>query len=385
MSDTAPKPTSDTASQSTSNTAPQPVGNTNAAPTNDATDIETTKHASEDASTGANTSEDASTSSNSALDPRITELIDKAQKAYEADDSKTVAECCDEILKIDSENFDAWELLAKFGAWDSKMLEMDVLQAVAAAKRATELAPEGVRYDLGSKIYTARKKQIAAQLESSLMMPSYQGAKKVHAIMHDWEQLLVKLPYLTPSLIEGEINLCTNLCKRSKMGIMPADRLVYTAYATFNKKENYGDTFRKALMSRIEGEAQQTAGELESARKEIEDNLAQYKQRRESGELSPAEEKALLEKDLANITISINNLVGMSNRSLYADQLEEMKKQLAKLKPYKLVKRQEMNRQIAAVENKIAEIDSQLEINTASLKAQADLLQQRLTEIEAEL
>ena len=87
--------------------------------------------------------------------------------------------------------------------------------------------------------------------------------KQLHGTMGEWQRLLVEIPYLTVNLLESEVELVDNLCKRSKLGMMPAERLVYTAYASLNKKESYGETFRKALAGRLSKEQEEQGAQIE--------------------------------------------------------------------------------------------------------------------------
>ena len=302
----------------------------------------------------------------------------RAREAYENDDSKTVSDLCRAVVEVDPNNAEAWELLAKFGGWDSKMYTFDIDFAIDSAKHALALAPENGRYDLASEIYAARKKQIAHVLESEMMMPSYTAAKQLHGTMAEWQRLLMEIPYLSVSLIEGEISLVENLCLRSKMGIMPGDRLVYTAYASLNGKETYGETFRKGLAVRMdqtrEEQAQQVNDLINRAQARQEEIEAQIA----AGKISKEEERSALQETLALLESAIAGIKDQSNKVIYEQQLAELDQQLAKLKPMKFFKRQELNNQIAATKEKIEQIDEALAETIAPLEAQIEDLQARI-------
>lgn len=311
----------------------------------------------------------------------ISLYINQTLDAYKDDDSTTVTECCNKVLAIDPENEEAWKLLALFGGWDAKLYDFDTGYILRTINHALGLTPENEKYDVAADIYTARKRQISLRLEAAIMMPSYQGAKQTHAVMMDWKRLLAEIPYLTPGLIESEVTLCSNICTRSKMGIMPNDRLVYTAYATFNNKEPYGETFRKVLASRAEKEMQREANTLVSAKKEVEDRLAKYRAQVEAGDISAEEEKTLLEEEASALRDRLSNVVGMSNRKLYQQQYEELQNQLANLKPYKFFKRNEINDQLKAVREKLDQIDAQIEAAKSKIQPQIDAIEERIAEI----
>ena len=312
----------------------------------------------------------------------VVDLIQKAQQAFKADDSTTVKECCAKVLESDPENSQAWELLAKFGGWDSKLYDFDTDYILRTIKHSLGQVPEEKKYDAAADIYTARKRQISLRLEAALMMPSYQGAKQTHQIMMDWKRLLAEIPYLTPGLIESEVTLCSNICTRSKMGIMPSDRLVYTAYATFNHKEPYGETFRKALATRAEREMQRETSRLSEAKKELEERLQKYKQQVADGELTPEKEKELLNEEVSVLRKQLSDAIGMSNEKLYQQQYDELQTQLANLKPYKVFKRAEVTEQIKAVSEKLDQIKTQIETNKSKIQPQIDAIEARIAEIK---
>lgn len=313
-------------------------------------------------------------------DAEVGALLAQAREAYEADDSAAVSQLCDQVLAADPENPGAWSLLARFGGWDSKMLDFDLDLALKAAYRALNLVPDERRYEEASDIYAARKRQISARLEAALLMPSYTGAKEVHAIMMDWERLLRELPDLSPELIESEVTLCTNLCLRSKMGIMPSDRLVYTAYASFNGKEPYGETFRRALAARIGERDKQDAEAAAAAQKRAEEKLSSYEERRASGDLTADAEKSLIKNDIAELIRDKNDVEGRSGKRAFLDQMAELKRQRAALKPYKFFQKKEIDQQIAALETKVAQIDEQVARESAALQAQIEVFQARLAD-----
>jgi len=312
---------------------------------------------------------------------QVDDLLDKAQAAYEADDSTAVTDLCREALDADPNNARAWDLLAKFGGWDAKLYVLDFDFAIDSAAHALGLIPESQRYDAAAEIYTARKKQIAHVLESEMMMPSYTAAKQLHATMMDWKRMLEEIPYLSAALIEGEVTLVNNLCLRSKMGVMPGDRLVYTAYASLNGKESYGDTFQKALDGRLQRERarqEQHTGELLDDVRSRRDALAE---RVATGLLSPDDEKAELMELLATCKNELVSVEGQSNRVVYAQQLEELERQLEATKSYKVFKRQDLTRKIADTREKAEQLEAELATVTAPLREQVAAIEARLAEL----
>ena len=331
-------------------------------------------------SSAKNARADAMSSENIRVDvvSTISELLDKAHAAYEADDSQAVADYVEQVLDLDAENVEAWLLRAKFGYWHSKMFDFDPGSIIRSINHALGLIPEADRYAVATDIYTARKRQISLRLEAAIMMPSYQGAKQTHAVMMDWKRLLAEIPYLTPTLIQSEVTLCENICTRSKLGVMPSDRLVYTAYATFNHKESYGESFRKVLLTRAKREQKHEMELLAQAQEKTKQRLSDIAAQRDRGEISAAEEKALLEGEIAALQGELARAEGMSDKKLYQQRLEELQDMRSKLKPYKLLRKRELDEQISEVQQKLSEVDAPLEVTLRSLQSQIDTIQERL-------
>lgn len=259
-------------------------------------------------------------------------------------------------MKTSTTDLDNLLLQAKTGYWDPKLFTLDVPAAITAAHVACSQIEETEWFQVGTDIYMERKKQIAHQLEAALMMPSYTGAKQLHEVMQAWLAFLMELPCLNASLIESEIILCTNLCTRSKMGFMPNDRLVYTAYTTLNNKESYGDMFKRLLQPRLEQQKSYERHLQEEARAHIEllldTALSQHPSPQEKAE-QDAYYHTLLERDIAK-------LVNVTNKNYYQQQINELIEQFEKLKPYKIKQRRTITTRIDALEKKIREIDEKL-------------------------
>lgn len=301
-------------------------------------------------------------------DDELAQCLADAWAALEADDSATLTQRCQRALEIQENNPEAWLLLAKLGGWDSKMHVMDLDFVVDSAKHALELLPESQRFEAANDIYTARKKQIAALLEDEMMMPSWTGAKQLHQTMQDWLRILEETPYLSHDLLEGEITLVENLCQRSKMGIMPADRQVYVAYASLNGKVSYGQMFREALAARLAREEALQDAHRQEVLEELAHRRASYAEWAVSEDASNAARRERLEAELAQVEGEIENIVGQSGRSLLESQLAEMEKQKAKLGRFKVFHRRETDGQIAVVQAKLAKVDAELESATAPFR-----------------
>ena len=302
----------------------------------------------------------------------IEECLRNAREAYEADDSQTVADECRRVTELDPDNVEAWDLLAKFGGWDSKLYDYDADFIIEAIRHSLSLQPEGARIAAASEIYQARKRQVAALLDSAFLTPSYTGAKQLHAIMQWWLRLLQNIPYLTEDLLEGEITLCTNLCNRSRIGIMPADRLVYTAYKTFNG-EPYGETFRKTLDRRIEAEREKDDALLGAAR-ERSAALAEAVK----AHLAENASTEQLEEDKAALQQEVDGFIGFTQRASYEKEMAEVDARIEKTPQYKFFKMKEFGARKAALQKKIDEGDAELEPDVKPLRDLIEAISARL-------
>ncbi|MDO4400007.1 MAG: hypothetical protein Q4D27_03540 [Coriobacteriia bacterium] len=313
----------------------------------------------------------------------LSQCLRDAREAYEAQDSNRLTECCKRALELQENNAEAWELLACFGGWDAKMHVLDVDFAIESATHALGLASEGKRHEVATEIYGARKKQIALCLEDDMMMPSYMGAKQLHKTMGDWQRMLVEIPYLSRDLLEDELNLVDNLCLRSKLGIMPGDRLVYTAYATLNDKVPYGDTFRKALAPRLTQVSEQEAARRAESLERIEAWRERYREWVVQDAPTAEERKARLQEELNVLQAEVDELVGQSGRGLLLQQIEELEQRKTRIGKFKVFQRREVDAQIAAAKAKLEQIEAALVPARAPLEEAVTQIKQLLDEVSA--
>lgn len=309
--------------------------------------------------------------------PELESLLAQAQEAYEANDSLLVSDLCSRVLEIEPNNVQAWGLLARFGGWDSKLYQFDIDFVIDSAKHVLSLVPEGERYEEASEIYLARKRQIALMLEAAMMTPSYTGAKQLHETMKWWERILVEIPYLNSELLEGEIALCSNLCARSRIGIMPGDRLVYVAYSTLNGKETYGEMFRKSLEKRLAAEQGQRDEAWANACAHAQELCSQTREHLSAGEEQDLRE--VLEADKEALSNQLDAMKGLANRAVYQQQLEELEKKRAKLPVYKLFKVREADARLSDLRQKLAQIDAEIAPEISPIEDLLAELEERLS------
>lgn len=308
-------------------------------------------------------------------DDQAARHLQAAHEAYDAEDSVTMTDECKRVLELDPENPDAWDLLAKFGGWDSKFFRLDVQFAVDAAQHALGLIPESARADAASQIYDARKRQIAHMLDDGMLDFTTRGAKRIHGVMMDWLRLLTDIPYLTPDILEGEATLCENLCNRSRSGIMPADRMVYSAYKSLNGKETYGQTFRRVLGQRLEAERARQDVQREQAAAAGAEAVDAARAHLAAG-AAPAQ----LREDRAALEAAIDAIVGLSPRDAYARQLAALDDQLARTLPLQMFKQSALKRRQREFQAALKRVDDSLARELSPLKEQITAIDQRLGE-----
>lgn len=293
----------------------------------------------------------------------ISNLLRQANDSIEEQHPEEACKQAYEVLKASPSNKEALMVLAKVKGWDSIQCILDTRQAAEAATVALEASDESMRHKYATEIYAARKSQLAQSLETALMMTPYAGSKRIHEIMLGWLFLLQRIPYLNADLLLSEINLCTNLCERSKQGIMPNDRMVYTAYATFNKKERYDVTFRNTLQKTLNEEtiARQTA------HNEVKLRFGKTKELIQAFSKDPNTELAdSIKADKAFIENQLQIIEGHANRDSYCNQVKELNDQLKSTKPFKIARRRQIQNQIAQAQDKLSSIDTELsEIRTS--------------------
>ncbi len=304
-------------------------------------------------------------------------LLVKARALVEEGSFEEAASACQAAIELEPENAAAWQLLARYGGWDSRQAELDVGFVLDASKKAVKLTPEGQRSEEAAAEYTERKKQISEELEAIMMMPSYMGAKKLHAFMMDWLRLLKGFPELPPAVIEGEVTLVGNICQRSRLAVMPNDRLVYTAYATFNKKEPYGETFKRELQARVDVERARKEHDLGAVQERVAAHLGK------PGMLSAEAELERLHADKLALQDAKASIIGLSGVKGYEDELAQVQAKLQAMNVLKLFKKRELQERMAGLSEKIAQLNAENEERMASMDALLAKVDKRIGELDA--
>lgn len=285
------------------------------------------------------------------------------------------------VLAADPENAEEWKLLAEFEGWDSKLRVLDADSAMAAVKRALNAVSSSERHRAATEIYQVRKRQIALMIEPDLMMPSYASARHLHETMLLWLRLLEEVPWLNSSLIEEEIALCEDVCARSRISLAPGDRLIYAAFSSFNRKESYGELFRRTLGARVEKERKRE-GELKAAALEhVERHRIAYRVWMECEHPSLESERARLEGDMLLLEADLRMLSSLGS-DYFQQRIDELDQQLAKLKGVNLTKKHRIRIQIGLLKGKIIQIEDELGPLLELLRESIATIRTRIAEID---
>lgn len=182
---------------------------------------------------------------------QISNFLELAKSALAGSDSEGVVSYCDKILEIDPDNYEAWMLRAKSAGWSSTLNQIKIPQALIAAKRAVNLAPDEKKPQIAKEIYVALKAQIVALLSICSKISSTTGCQYVHTVMLHWQSLLTDIPFLPKELIKEEIDDCKTMCKNSKSAFMPQKRIIYAAYFAYNHNISYDIMFANTLAEKL--------------------------------------------------------------------------------------------------------------------------------------
>lgn len=196
---------------------------------------------------------------------QVQNYLNMAKTALEGEDGDSVLTYCNKVLEIDTENYEAWRMIAMSAGWGSSLSNIKIPQSIAAGKRAINLAPEDLKSETALAIYLSVRLQIESLLEIAKSLPTG-GFDYIHRLMYIWLSALQELPYLGTALIEADIEICADMCRESKAAILPGARAIFATYWVSNNKESYDVTFRKALAEKLQTEA---AREKEQAEKTL--------------------------------------------------------------------------------------------------------------------
>ncbi len=309
---------------------------------------------------------------------QIENYLDMAKAAFDGEDIEGVVSYCDRILEIDRDNCEAWVLKAKVAGWGSTLSNIKIPQAITAAKRAINLAPEQNKYEVAAEVYLFIKSQIVALIQIAHRMPGVSGTQYIQKIMLQWQSTLVDMPYLSADLIESEIEDCKNLCQNSKSAFAPSARLIYSAYFALNHNQSYDVMFKNALSAKIETEhAKET--QLKADRMN-----AYWKEHAEEKEALEVE-KASLSNQVDSLNKEIKTLPEVKNVEKIQNEIDDLNKEKNALGLFKLKEKKAVQENIDKLSEKLSSAKSLKNKTTEPLLKKIENHKNRIKEIEVEL
>ena len=316
---------------------------------------------------------------------QIKNYLEMAKVALDGEDIEGVVSYCDRILEIDRDNYEAWILKAKAAGWGSTLKDIKVPQALTAAKRAVNLAPESQKYEVASEVYYAIKAQIVALLVIAQRMPGTTGCEYILKVMQQWQSILVGIPFLSKSLMEKEINDCQELCENSKNAFAPSARVIYSAYFAYNHNVSFDKMFRDALVDKIKLEETREAELKAKAKAEAEARKVSYWNTHAAEKNALETEKAELTEKMNNLTTQIEMLPENNMVEQFESQIEALKKEKDSLGIFKGKEKKALQEQIDRLNDCLAAANTEKKNAVAPLKAEIDKLNKRYKEINTEL
>ena len=309
----------------------------------------------------------------------IKNYLDMAQSALDGEDIEGVVSYCDRVLELDMDNYEAWTLKAKAAGWGSTLKDIKVPQALTAAKRAINLAPDAKKYDIAAELFLSIKAQIVALLSIAHSMPGVTGCEYIHRIMLHWQSALMGIPYLSVSIIEDEIEECKVLCEQSKAAWAPSARLLFSTYAVNNKNKRYDITFRENLEEKIKAEAKREAEIAEKVRLEAAAYWADHPEEKAALDAQKAE----LEKQRADALAPISEAEKQVDK--LNEEIADLGKQYAALGMFKLKESKELTRRIDELRKAVVLAERNLEKVKAEVQEKISVYDAAIAVVEDKL
>lgn len=308
-------------------------------------------------------------------------LAKQAEEAHAEKDTAKMVELCLKALELDPDCRRALSLMARYGGWDAETLELNLDVALNAAQRSLGLADSEARAYLSSKIYYERRDQIAKQLDEVMKVAKGAEPAEAHAVMASWIRLMRELPYLPAEVMNDEVEICEELCRKSKRSLFPNERVLAQAFTDFNDGVSYADTLRSIAQARA-GEAEEhEKAALDEVQARYEACMAAYRERTEEAQLHPADERKLIADTLKQLDAILKDLANISERPIYEEMREKLIAHREKLKSIQLLQARKTASTLETVEAKLAEIDAAFAPIIDPVRAQADMLRARQAEL----
>ena len=315
---------------------------------------------------------------------QISNYLEMAKSALDGEDIEGVVSYCDRILEMDMDNYEAWVLKAKAAGWGSTLKDIKVPQALTAAKRAVNLAPDAKKYDVASEVYYAIKAQIVSLLVITQRMPGVTGCPYIQKVMLQWQSILTGIPFLSKDLMEKEIRDCQNLCEESKSAFMPSGRLIYSAYFAQNHNVSYDKMFRDALAEKIKIEESREQEFKEKAKAEAEAKKAAYWEAHAEERCSLEAKKADAESKKATLEKEMDSIPELAQKKDIDARIASIEAQMSGLGLFKGKEKKALQAQIDDIKKTLAPIEKALSEKKSALQAKIDEQAAIIAEVNAE-
>ena len=185
---------------------------------------------------------------------KIDNYLSLAEAAFEGKDEKTAIEYVDKALEIDVNNSRAWILRAKTVGWGGSLADKKIAQALTAAKKAIELAPEDEKTEIADNLVSALSLQIVGLIRLANNLAAISSLSSMtkawghmNEIMMLWKSIL-KLPHVSKVSIRAQLEMMKKLHDDSEKSKVSRERTLAATEASYNGKEPYYITFKKELL-----------------------------------------------------------------------------------------------------------------------------------------
>ncbi len=314
---------------------------------------------------------------------QINNYLEMAKSALDGEDVEGVVSYCDRILEIDRDNYEAWVLKAKVAGWGSSLKNIKVPQALTAAKRAVNLAPDSQKYQVSAEVYYAIKNQIVSLLVIAQKMPIVSGCNYILKVMQQWQSALVEIPFLSKDLMEKEIRDCQQLCENSKNAFSPSARMIYAASST-NHNVSFDKSFRNALAEKIKLEESREAEFKAKAKAEAEAQKVAYWKEHAAEKTALEAEKASLQGQISSLEEEIKNIPGSAEKENIQGRINALSTEKSSLGIFKGKERKAVQEKIDEANSELNRVVEKMEAAKREIKGKIAPLQSRINEIDKE-
>ncbi len=316
---------------------------------------------------------------------QINNYLEMAKSALDGEDIEGVVSYCDRILEIDRDNYEAWVLRAKAAGWGSTLKNIKVPQALTAAKRAVNLAPDSQKYKVSSEVYYAIKAQIVGLLIIAQKMPGTSGCEYIQKVMQQWQSILVGIPFLSKSLMEDEIKDCQQLCENSKNAFSPSGRLIYATYSVQNHRVSFDKMFRDALADKIKLEESREAEFKAKADAEAEARKVSYWNAHAAEKTALETERAALQEQISLLQEEINSIPEGSEKENIQKRIDALSAEKSSLGLFKGKEKKAIEEKIEEASLELKKVIDRLVNAKSKIEKEIEPLQNRVDEINSEL